>query len=273
MSKLNFGISSWCYPWSMGVVKGPQPPKRMTWLELLNKAIEFEVKLVQFADNLPLEKLSRTELDELNSFADNNEISLEVGTKGIEEEHLMKMLDIAVQLNSPILRVLPAFFGSTAIMKEVEVKINRVLPLFEKEGIVMVLENTEAFKAEEYVGLIQRVNHPNFQMCVDLANALGIMEGPEFVLEKLVPYCGNFHFKDVVVKRSETVVGFTIYGAPAGQGDLSLPWIIEQLELNHKSPSIIIELWPTWTNSIEETMILEENWTRESVAYMNSILN
>jgi len=273
MHRLNFGISSWCYPWSMGVVKGPQPPIKMTWLELLNKAIELEVNLVQLADNLPLEKLSKTELDELKFFADNNEISLEVGTKGIEEEHLSKMLDIAVQLNSPILRVLPAFFGSSAMMKEVEAKINRVLPLFEKENIVMVLENTEAFKAEEYAGLIQRVDHPNFQMCVDLANALGIMEGPEFVLEKLMPYCGNFHFKDVVVKRSETVMGFTIDGAPAGQGDLSLPWIIEQLKLNQKSPSIIIELWPTWTNTIEETKILEENWTRESVAYMKSIMS
>ena len=273
MNKLNFGISSWCYPWSMGVVKGPQPPKKMTWQELLNKAIEFNVDLVQFADNLPLEKLSNTELDELKSFAGDNKISLEVGTKGIEEEHLLNMLDIALQLHSPILRVLPAFFGSSAIMKEVEEKIKRVLPMFEKENIVMVLENTEAFKAEEYAGLIQRVGHPNFQMCVDLANALGIMEGPEFVLEKLIPYCGNFHFKDVAVKRSETVVGFTVYGTPAGQGDLSLPWILEQLKLNRKSPSIIIEHWPTWTNTIEETMLLEETWTKESVAYMKSIMN
>lgn len=273
MNKLNFGISSWCYPWSMGVVKGPQPPQKMTWQELLNKAVEFEVSLVQFADNFPLEKLSVSEQDDLKFFADENNISLEVGTKGIEEAHLMEMLDIALKFNSPILRVLPAFFGSSAILKEVESKINRVLPWFEKEGITMVLENTEAFKAVEYAGLMQRVNHPNLQMCVDLANALGIMEGPEFVMEKLIPYCGNFHFKDVEVKRSETVVGFTVYGAPAGKGDLSLPWIIEQLDLNRKSPSIIIELWPTWQGNIEDTMILEEKWTRESVAYMKSVMN
>jgi sugar phosphate isomerase/epimerase len=256
----------------MGVVKGPQPPKKMTWQELLNKAVEFGVDLVQFADNLPLEELSNRELDDLKSFAGENKLSIEVGTKGIEEGHLLNMLDIALQLHSPILRVLPAFFGSSAIMKELEVKIKRVLPRFEKENTVMVLENTEAFKAEEYADLIQRVGHPNFQMCVDLANALGIMEGPEFVLGKLISYCGNFHFKDVAVKRSETVLGFSVRGTPAGQGDLSLPWIIKQLELNHKSPSIIIEHWPTWSNTIEETMLLEENWTRESVAYMKSIL-
>jgi sugar phosphate isomerase/epimerase len=272
MGKLNFGISSWCYPWSMGVVKGPQPPERMTWLDLLSKAVEMEVNLVQIADNLPLEGLSNSELDDLKSFADDNSISLEVGTKGIEESHLLTMLDIALKLDSPLLRILPAFFGSSAILQDVESKINRVLPRFEKEGVTMVLENTEAFKAAEYAGLMQRVNHPNFQMCVDLANGLGIMEGPEFVLEKLIAYCGNFHFKDVEVRRSETVVGFTVLGTPAGKGGISLSCILEQLELNHKYPSIIIELWPTWQGNIEETMILEDRWTRESVAYMKSVM-
>ncbi len=273
MENMKFGISTWCYPWSMGVVKGPQPPNKMTWLDLLGKAVELKVNLVQFADNYPLEKLSIAELDDLKSFADNNSISLETGTKGIEEDHLLKILDIALRLGSPILRVLPAFFGSSAILREVESKITRVLPRFEKEGITMVLENTEAFRAVEYAGLMERVNHPNFQMCIDLANALGKMEGPEFVLGTLIPFCGNFHFKDVEVRRSETVMGFTVSGKPAGQGDLSLHWILEQLEIHRKRPSIIIELWPTWQGSIEETMILEDSWTRESVAYMKSVLN
>jgi sugar phosphate isomerase/epimerase len=272
MGNLKFGISSWCYPWSMGVLKGPQPSEKMTGLDLLRKALEMKVHLVQFADNYPLEKHSNAELVDLNSFAEENGISLEVGTKGIDENHLLKMLEIALQLKSPLLRVLPAFFGSSAILREVESKITRVLPRFEKEGITMVLENTEAFRATEYAELIERVNHPNFQMCVDLANALGIMEGPEFVLETLIPFCGNFHFKDVEVRRSETVMGFTVYGTPAGQGDLSLPWILKQLDLNRKSPSIIIELWPTWLGNIEETMNLEDRWTKESVAYMKSVV-
>lgn len=273
MKNLKFGISSWCYPWSMGVVKGPQPPEKMTWHDLLSKAAEMEVTLVQLADNFPLERLSNAELDDLKSFAKANSISLEVGTKGIEGNHLLKMLDIALHLESPILRILPAFFGSSAILKEVESKINQVLPRFEKEAIIMVLENTEAFKAIDYAGLLNRVNHPNFKMCVDLANALGIMEGPEFVLETLLPFCGNFHFKDVQVRRSETVMGFTVYGTPAGKGDLSLPWILKQMEIHRKSPSIIIELWPTWRGNIEETLILEDKWTRESVAYMKSVMD
>lgn len=267
-----FGISSWCYPWSMGVAKGPQPKQKMTAPELLDRAHLHGVDLVQIADNLPLEELSVAELDELKGRADELGISLEVGTKGNEEGHLLRMLEIAKKLDSPILRVLPAFFGNSAVMDQVETNIRRVLPSFVDEGVTLVLENTEAFRADEYAALLDRVDHPNFRMCVDLANALGIMEGPAYVLERLIRFTGNFHFKDVEVKRSETVIGFTVTGTPAGQGDLSLPWILEQLSLNKLRPSIIIELWPKFTGDIESTMLLEEAWVKESVDYVRSVM-
>jgi sugar phosphate isomerase/epimerase len=256
----------------MGVAKGPQPEKIMTAIELLQKAVEYEVDLVQIADNLPLEKLSMSELEELAGFAREKSISVEVGTKGITETHLLSFLDIAIQFSSPVLRVLPAFFGSSAVMNEVETSIRKVLPSFEKEGVILVLENTEAFKAEEYAALMERIGHPSIKMCLDLANALGIMEGPEHVMDKLISYVGNFHFKDVKVTRSETVMGFSVFGTPAGQGDLSLPWILELLEAHGLSPSIIIELWPTFVENIEKTMILEDAWVMESVEYMHSVM-
>lgn len=269
---MKFGISSWSYPWSVGVAKGPQPERKMTAMELLLKAVEYKVDLFQFADNLPLEKLSPSELKKLADFAENQGICIEVGTRGNEEAHLLRLLEIAKQFKSPILRVLPAFFGSSAVMKEVETNIERVLPQFEREGVTIVLENTEAFKAEEYAALMKRVDHPNFKMCLDLANALGTMEGPEYVMDILLPFVGNFHFKDVKVIRSETVVGFSVIGTPSGQGDLSLPWILEKLDSQGLSPSIIVELWPVYTENIEKTMALEHAWVKESVDYMRSVM-
>jgi sugar phosphate isomerase/epimerase len=230
------------------------------------------VGLVQIADNLPLEKLSASGLEELVEFAKANSIAVEVGTKGIEEAHLLRLLEIAKMLSSPVLRVLPAFFGSAAVMKEVEACIRQVLPRFEKEGVIIVLENTEAFKAADYAALMERINHPCFKMCLDLANALGAMEGPEYVMDKLIPYVGNFHFKDVKVTRSETVMGFSVTGTPSGSGDLSLPWILEQLADKELHPSVIIELWPTFANTLSDTLVLEDAWVRESVSYMRSVM-
>ncbi|MEX0980588.1 MAG: sugar phosphate isomerase/epimerase family protein [Bacteroidales bacterium] len=266
-----FGISSWCYPWSVGVAKGPIPEKKMTALELLQKAVEHGADLVQIADNLPLENLTEQQLEELRDFSVSRGISIEVGTKDIQRDHLLRMLEIAGFLGSPILRVLPAFFGSNAVMKEVEELIAAVLPDFERRGVTMVLENTEAFQAEEYAGLMERIGHPRFRMCIDLANALGAMEGPEYFLGKMIRYCGNFHFKDVTIRRSETLMGFSVEGRPAGQGDLSLPWILDHMKSEGLTPSIILELWPPFDRTIERTMDLEDRWVKESMSYVKSL--
>ena len=273
MNTFNFGISSWSYPWSIGVAKGLQPVKKMSAIELVQRAIDLDVSLVQIADNLPLEQLDITELEELVNFTRKNQIQIEVGTKGIEVEHLLHFLQIAQKLESPILRTLPALFGKKAIWDEVRKNITAVLPEFEKAGITIVLENTEAFHVQEYVDIIKSINHPNFKLCVDLANALGIMEGPEYVMDQMLPHCGNYHFKDVYVERSETLMGFTVYGAPSGKGQLSLPLVLEKLEALNLNPSVIIELWPPLQNSIEETIQLEHNWVEESIKYVRKTLN
>ena len=272
MKKLKFGISSWCYPWSIGVTGGSQPAQKMTASNLLKKASIHGVDILQIADNMPLEMLPDSELEQLASEARENHISMEVGTKGVDEDHLRRMLEIARKLESPILRILPALFGKKAHISEVEENVRKVLPDFAESEVILVLENTEAFKADEYLGLMQRVDHSNFRMCIDLANAIGIMEGPEYFLGKLLPFCGNYHFKDIKVTRSRTLMGFSVDGVPAGKGQLDLPWVLEQFEKNDLTPSIIIELWPTPLDTIEMTIELEEQWVRESVAYVKSIL-
>ena len=162
-------------------------------------------------------------------------------------------------------------FGKKAVMPELELNIREVLPKFEEAGVCIVLENTEAFKAQEYVDLMERVNHQNFRMCLDLANALGAMEGYEYVLDKLIPYCGNYHFKDVEVVRSKTLMGFTVQGKPSGQGQLSLPWVLDELNKRALTPSVIIELWPPFQENIETTLLLEDKWLIESVEHMRSL--
>ena len=59
------GISSWTFPWAVGVNKGPRPEKLMSVFDLLNKARELQVPVLQIADYLPLELLPDAELDEL----------------------------------------------------------------------------------------------------------------------------------------------------------------------------------------------------------------
>lgn len=272
MSKdFHFGISSWSYPWSIGVNKGPHPQQKMTALELLQNAVSLKVGLVQIADNLPLEHLSSSEIEELAHYASAYNLKIEVGTKGTVPELLLKFLEIAKTLKSPLLRTLPALFGKKAVLDEVEQNIRAVLPRFEKAGVVIVLENTEAFHANEYVKLMERIDSPYFRMCLDLANALGIMEGPEYVMDRLIPYCGNYHFKDVEVTRSQTLMGFTIHGKPSGKGQIPLQEVLNVLKARGLHPSVIIELWPPFQENLDLTIQLEKEWIKQSVNYMRNV--
>jgi 3-oxoisoapionate decarboxylase len=268
---VKFGISSWTYPWSVGVANGPQPPSKLTVMDLLQKAKTLDVKLLQIADNIPLEKLSREELAELRSVAQEMNISLEVGTKGIEVDHLLNFLEIAVFLNSPIIRTLPGSILNKPELSEVGSNLRKVLPAFEKAGVVLVLENYEAFSAQEYLELMQSINHSNLRMCIDLANALGKMEGPYYFMEKLAPWCGNFHFKDVVVNRSTSFLGFSVIGKPVGQGDIPIKWVMAQLMKYNLYPTLIIEFWPPFQKTIEETMKMENEWALQSVEFMRTL--
>ena len=139
MNQFKFGISSWSYPWSIGVKVGPQPIKKMSALELIKKAKELGVEIVQIADNLPIENLSESELNDLYVFAEENKICLEVGTKGTSPGHMLQFLEIAKKLHSPIVRTLPALFGKKAILQEIRNNFIEILPEFEKEGITIVI--------------------------------------------------------------------------------------------------------------------------------------
>ncbi len=272
-SIFQFGISSWSYPWSIGVNKGPQPHKKMTALELLRNAVELNVELVQIADNLPLEQLSSYEIGELAHFASVHKLNIEVGTKGTDPDHLLRFLEIAKTLKSPLLRTLPALFGKRAVLDEVEQNIRTVLPQFEKSNVVIVLENTEAFHADEYVQLMESIDSPYFRMCLDLANALGIMEGHEYVMERLIPYCGNFHFKDIEVIRSQTLMGFSVNGKPSGQGQIPLHKVIDAFKAQNLCPSVVIELWPPLQETLEQTIKMETEWVKQSVNYMRGVFD
>jgi sugar phosphate isomerase/epimerase len=267
------GISSWAFPWAVGVSKGPRLKRRLTAYELLEKAAELGVGLVQMADNLTLEELPWETLVKCKRLAIDTGIHMEVGTWGVQPDHLMKFLEIAHFMHSPILRTHPTSPGKRLEVSEIASNLREVLPEFQKFDITIVLENREAYKSTELASLMEDINHPNLRICLDLSNSLGAMEGPEYVMEKLGPWCGNFVFKDVIVRRSQTSMGLSVEGRPSGEGQIPVKWALEQLQSCGAEHSTIIELWPPWQGDISSTVKLEEKWVAQSVEFMKGLLN
>ncbi len=100
---MKLGINTYTYMWSIGFKFGDceaKPARPMSALDLLGKAHELGVRVVQVGPNLPLDKLSEAELDAFVRQAQAWGIELELGTRGLETDHLLRQLALAKRIGA-----------------------------------------------------------------------------------------------------------------------------------------------------------------------------
>ncbi len=114
------GISSFTFPWAIGVPGYPSPSSPLRAMDLLERAKELDAAVLQIADNLPLDRLPSSELIELGKAAHNAGIVLEVGTRGVEPSHLQCYLGIARSIGAKFLRTLTHTRESQPGLSQVE---------------------------------------------------------------------------------------------------------------------------------------------------------
>jgi sugar phosphate isomerase/epimerase len=269
---MRLGIGSYTYVWSVGVPGYPAPPRPLTAAGLLAKAAELGVRVVQIADNLPLDKLRDGEIDELARRAARAGIELEVGTRGVRPDHLRRYLGLAVRLGSPVLRVVPDADGDKPGPDEVAAALRSVAPEFERAGVTLAVENHDWFPAAVLAGIMERVGSPAVGVCLDTANSIGCLEWFDTVLAALARWTVNLHVKDFDVVRPPHHKGFVVEGRPAGRGRLDVPGLLAVLRMAWRDPNAIVELWPPPEPTIEAAVAKEEAWARESVSYLRQFI-
>jgi sugar phosphate isomerase/epimerase len=146
------------------------------------------------------------------------------------------------------------------------------MPECKKSGIVLAVENHDRFSAKQLAELVQGVRGPWIGICLDTVNSFGALEAPEVVVETLAPWVVNLHVKDFSVCRATHNLGFVIEGRPAGQGRLDLPWLLGQLQEAGRDVNAIVELWTPPEPEIAATIAKEENWARQSIAYLRTLI-
>lgn len=268
---MRLGISSYTFTWAVGV-SGHPPERPMTAVDLLNKAAELGVHLVQVADNLPLDQLSPTELGAFTKRAVELNVSVEVGTRGIGLDHLATYLQLAQRLGSPILRVVIDTPDHHPTESQVVGTLREIAPQFEHAGVCLAIENHDRFKARELAGIVERIGSQYVGICLDAGNSFGALEGPEVVLEVLGPLTVNLHVKDYAIFRANHMMGFIVEGRPAGQGDLDIAWLINGLRDLGRNPNAILELWTPAQETLAASIAKEEEWAMASIEYLRQLI-
>jgi sugar phosphate isomerase/epimerase len=259
---MKVGVSSHTWSWAVGI-KGYEPDKPMGALGLLEKTKKNNVKVLQLADNISLHKMSREELKTISDAAKSFGIEIELGTRGMEPQMLLKYLDIAKLLGSIIVRTITHRLDSVAVSW-----IREVLPLYQEAGVSIALENHDEHRTAELVAFIESVGSVYLGVCLDTVNSFAALESPEDVVKNLAPYTINLHIKDFDIVRAEHMLGFSIVGRPAGEGRLDIVKIIDSLKPYGKEPNAILELWTPYTDSLGETIIKEDEWAEKSIRYL-----
>ena len=268
---MQLGISSYTFPWAVGM-EGYQPARSLTAFDLLDYAFENEIHFLQIGDNLPLHLLTEDELLLLKHSADNNKITLQVGTRGLVTEHIHCYLSIAKTLNSSFLRVVIDDNNFKPPVTEVIQTIRWLLPDLKQSGIYLAIENHDRFTAEILKTIIEQTDRGIVCICLDTANSFGAGQSIKEVAQILSPYVINLHVKDFIINRELHKMGFTIQGCPAGDGLLDIPWLIDKFSNHPKCSVATLEVWSNPEETLEKTLQKEKAWVEKSIQYLKNKL-
>jgi sugar phosphate isomerase/epimerase len=254
---MKLGIGSYTYMWSIGEAG-------MTARGLIDKAVELGVKVVQFGPNLPLD--AAPDLDPRG-------LEIEMGTKGLDAGRLAAQAEFAARAGVRLLRTVPDYDKRTAPPSAADLVagLTPLVPTLDHLGVSLAIENA-TIPAAILAEALERIASPRVGITLDTVNSLAIPEGTEHVARTLAPHTLCLHIKDFSVDRVWHMMGFTVEGRPAGQGQLNIPWLLDLLRAAGRSPNAILELWPPRQSTVEETVALEQRWAVESIEFLRRLI-
>ena len=272
MARARVGLSTFSAMWSLGTGGDTFPAEApsMDLDDLVDRGLDLGVDVVQFADNRPLSDLSRAARSRIIDRLRSAGIGIEIGTRGIDPAHLSQQLDLSVEADSAILRVVIDTRDAAAMSADDAILALRPLRgAFERAGVVLAIENHDGLPCAELARIVTTLG-PWTGICLDTVNSFGALEGPEQVVDSLGPLTVNVHVKDFDVVRARHGMGFTIEGRPAGAGRLDLPWLMRQLD-SRRPLSLILELWPPPQSDLASTRLLEWDWIDRSIPVLKEL--
>jgi len=265
---MRLGINSYTYMWSIGF-EGAYPRKPLSALDLLAKARELDVQLVQTGPNL---RMGDRELHEFIIQANQSGIELEFGIRGLDLLELKEWISKCRAANARLLRTVPEINGQPPTTDQLVKLLNEVVPYLVDYQVKLGLENGR-IPCRDLRAVIERINNPQVGIVLDMVNSLAIPEGWKEVTRVLAPYTMCLHYKDFHITRQWHMMGFSCEGQPAGKGQLEPDWLFEVLSQSKYDFNVILELWTPEHNNIEETIRTENSWAKESINFLRQFVN
>ncbi|WP_338325735.1 sugar phosphate isomerase/epimerase family protein [Pseudactinotalea terrae] len=237
------GLGSYAYFW--------RHRAGMSLEDALRDTAALGVPLFQICDYPPIET---ADLGAVRAVADELGLVLELGTRGLETTHLRRYLEIAQTLGAGLVR---SMVNTPA--EQAQQLLEAIEPELAASGVTLALENYEQIPTAELVRLISGREHVG--ICLDPANNVAVLEHPDAVIDLAAEHAVNLHIKDFAFTRTEGWVGFSLAGAPLGDGLLPLQHLLQAAP----HPNRVVEHWLPWQGDSETSCERERAWTDHSI--------
>lgn len=263
------GLGTYAFFWRhQATLPDGSPGDPIDLPEMLRRSAALGAEVFQVCDYAPLAGFSAAGLRDLRALAADLGLALELGTRGVVPDHLASYLDLAETLGATIVRSMLFTADSRPTLVEAERMLRAVLPEYEGAGVGLALETYEQVPSSDLVRLVETIGSPSLGICLDPANCVAALEDPRDVVERCAPYVTDIHVKDFAFARQAGWVGFTLDGAPLGEGLLDYDHLVRTVDPVARGISRIIEHWVPWQGDLAATVAIEDDWTSHNLAYL-----
>lgn len=243
---MKIGIDSYCYHRLFGEVYPQQsaPPTSMTLEQFIDRACSLEVGGVSlescFFPSFETGYLKRVRqtldgrgLDRV--FAWGHPDGLEGGMNEAAYENMIRSLDYAEQIGASVMRVV----GSSLRfrhephgpqLEHLTAMFRKAVPIAERRGIRLAVENHIDFTSDEMMQLLDGVNSPYLGINFDTGNFLRLLDDPVKAMAKLASRVYATHIKDLKLRHGVAPdEWFFFSSAPVGDGLIENQKLVQML--------------------------------------------
>jgi 3-oxoisoapionate decarboxylase len=260
------GLGSYAFFWQ----QSDRVPEPLGLVDVFERTRELGVGLFQICDYEPLLRMSQAELAEAAAEARRLGLRIELGTKGVQPEHLAAFLRLAELFDAVLVRSMVYAPGFRPTLGEAAAYLRTALRDYEAAGVTVALETYEQLSSSDLVDLVERVGSTRLGICLDPANNVAGLELPWDVIERCAPLTRNIHVKDFAFARQPGWVGFTYSGAPLGEGLHDYPRMRAAVDPDARGINEIVEHWLPWQGDPDSTVATEVAWTNTALEYLRS---
>jgi 3-oxoisoapionate decarboxylase len=263
---MTIGLSTYAFFWQAS----DAAERPLTLADMVDRTAGLGVEVFQICDYPRVAELDRDELRRLRSRAEAAGVRLELGTRGVTPEHLAAWLDLARALDVVTVRSMVNTATHRPSRREAQALLEKALPAYETAGVRIALETYEQVPSAVLVDLVAAAASPSLGICSDPANCVAALELPQDVVDRVAPHVVNMHVKDFTFTRQEGWVGFSLVGAPLGEGLLDYDAMVARIDPDPATVNQIVEHWLPWQGDADTTCATERRWTEHNLSYLRS---